>query len=265
MSAQRFLFPHRAFPGIVRRVDTAALPCLLFTPIGTDAGLRHACQYYWNAKKTALSGSGTATSRNYLPQDYPYPPIPSDIAWAWSHAYTQYAADAIGSELLPLPTADEASMHPPPKRIIAGEGALYGSDRVTGLFGGVSGAFGVIAATDRSGVMRMAFAPGEIVWSTTADRYALLCDIYTSFVGMDSTHGETDVHNITAFAVLRSAVYGMGAGETVGVLALPVWLEATGPFVVTPPTVFSPIDDEYIFLPCEIALEVAVEFWVYAS
>lgn len=267
MDSPRFMFPHRAFPGIVRHCDTSGEPCLLFTAIGSDAGLRHACNFYWNAKKAALTCSGSATSRNYLEETYPYPPhwVASDLTWAWAKSYLEYAADATAFSLMPAPTVNERQMHRPMTRISAISGRTYGSDPITLLPTWVSAIFVVESSESRTGNLSFTFRPTEIVWSIPHGRYAMLCELVAGFGGSDTSLGEGDEHSVSVYASLKSGAYVMDAGEVAGTLVLPDWLEAAGMFVVAASTVWNPNTEEYENLPCSMSMELGFEWWTYET
>lgn len=269
MSAAPFFFPYRHFPGRVRRIATADSACLLFAETGTDAGLRHACHFYWNAKKITLAVSGSAISRNYLAPVWPATlHTASDMAWGpWEKTYTQYAADAAAVSLIPLATTLEAAMHPPCSRIYEAEYYLAGTNPIDRLAGRVLGEFAIGTSTPtHAEVLWLTCDALEIVWSTTHDRYALRCALSTTFQGTDSTD-ESDVHYLIPSASLKAEDYTLADGETaaagVADLTLPDCLELAGAFVLTPPSVLNPNTSAMEYLDCAIALEMSVEFWVY--
>lgn len=266
MDAKRFLFPHRAFPGIVRRRETATQRTLLFAQIGTDAGLRHAVNFYWNAKKITLAASGAATSRNYIDTSvYPDPAYweASDMAWSWDKTYTQYAADAAASSLAPAPTVIESEMHPPITRIDST--TVYASEPIGDIYATVAASFTLLSTETRNETLRLGFVPSQIVWSTTHDRYALICAVEAVFTGSDTSRDYPDHHAISVAAELKPNGYTLGAGEALGDLALPDWLDSAGPFVFTGPAAYNPTTSEWEYPPASMALEVGVEFWSYPA
>lgn len=267
MDSPRFMFPHRAFPGIVRRRETASLPHLLFTQVGTDAGLRHAAQFYWNAKKITLAASGSATSRNYVSTtEYPYPPVwaAQDYAWSWDKSYCQYDADATATDLWPLPTIAEREMQPPMTRIHASTGWRYASDPITYLAANVRSAFTVAASDGHDEMVWLEFIPTQIVWSLTHDRYALVVQPKAAFTGSDSVYyGDGEDQTVSISASLRAAGYVPTANETAATLNLPAWLETPCPFITSRPVVWNPIIEENEYPFCSMTMDVSVEFWSY--
>lgn len=167
---------------VTRLADMTGLTHLKFSEVSGDKGLRHAAEYFWNAKKLTMSVSGSCDARVWTAID-PEPETPpyytsEDHTFTFSKTYTAYASDGELDAASVVPDVGGTSPQPAARaRGFVEIGGIIEFDYAYRLFANFNGLGG--------DGLSMSWFPYEIAFSIADDRYVLIMNsTFFSFFGL---------------------------------------------------------------------------------